>query len=455
VTAALGEPSTALPVVNAHIRVDHFVAEGGFGRVYRGHHRTLDRAVAIKVLKVPEEYSDGMRAIFCERFAQEARIIASLDHPAVVRALDFGVARMPDGVAAPYMILDWLDGTTLTQALAARRRDGRAFDRDETLRLLTPVLEALAVAHARGIAHRDITPGNLMVVETPTGPALRLLDFGIAKVMDDTRPSGAEGREETHTHTALLAFSPRWAAPEQAARGRTGPWTDVHALGLVLTSMLTNEKPYRGANEALFQEIFSERRPSPAAFGVDVGTWEPVIARAVAARPESRQADAGELLRELQDALIPPSPTRLLSIPAYLRAPKPAPAAARSSPVLYAIAGAVAALLLVAAVIVAGASRQRTAVPAVAPAPPPASPPVVLQAPVPQVDPMQVLRPDLAPAPAPPRRAPTPPRARAPRVEAPAESPAPAQSPVSAARPATPRVDPGARRRIDPVTEYP
>jgi serine/threonine protein kinase len=205
--------------VHEHVRVDLFVAEGGFGRVYRGHHLTLDRAVAIKLLKVPEEYSEGMRAIFVERFAQEARIIASLDHPAVVRALDFGVTRDAQGRETPYMILDWIDGQTLHRAIGARRDTGRPFDRDETLQLLTPVLEALALAHGRGIAHRDITPGNLMLVETPAGPALRLLDFGIAKVVDDTRPSQPEARDESHTHTALLAFSPRWAAPEQAARG--------------------------------------------------------------------------------------------------------------------------------------------------------------------------------------------------------------------------------------------
>ncbi|MFO0630466.1 MAG: protein kinase [Polyangiales bacterium] len=336
-SAAVASASGELPFVHEHVRVDRFVAEGGFGRVYRGHHLTLDRPVAIKLLKVPEEYSEGMRAIFVERFAQEARIIASLDHPAVVRALDFGVTRDAQHRETPYMILDWIDGQTLHRAIGARRDAGRPFDRDETLLLLTPVLEALALAHGRGIAHRDITPGNLMLVDTPTGPALRLLDFGIAKVVDDTRPTQPEARDESHTHTALLAFSPRWAAPEQAARGRTGPWTDVHALGLVCTAMLTGERPYRGSNEGLFQEIFSERRPTPAAFGVDVGTWEPVLARAVALRPESRQPDAPTLLRELQDALAPASPTRVLHIPAQLRAPRSVPAA--RSPWFYVAVG--------------------------------------------------------------------------------------------------------------------
>jgi serine/threonine protein kinase len=437
--------------VHEHVRVDLFVAEGGFGRVYRGHHLTLDRAVAIKLLKVPEEYSEGMRAIFVERFAQEARIIASLDHPAVVRALDFGVTRDAQGRETPYMILDWIDGQTLHRAIGARRDTGRPFDRDETLQLLTPVLEALALAHGRGIAHRDITPGNLMLVETPAGPALRLLDFGIAKVVDDTRPSQPEARDESHTHTALLAFSPRWAAPEQAARGRTGPWTDVHALGLVCTSMLTGERPYRGSNEALFQEIFSERRPTPATFGVDVGTWEPVLARAVALRPESRQPDAPTLLRELQDALSPASPTRVLHIPTQLRAPKSA--APGRSPSFYVAVGVTLTLVVLAGVL-SVATRARSAPPAAVPPPAPTTAPV-LSAPVavvaPPVQQLQAAPSEVVPA-AP--RALAPGRRRSPPRTT-ESSPPPAVAEAPPERPAERAAEPApSRPRIAPVREY-
>lgn len=346
VIAAPAVATSELPTVHEHVRIESFVAEGGFGRVYRGHHLTLDRPVAIKVLKVPEEYSEGMRAIFFERFAQEARIIASLDHPAVVRALDFGVAHDAEGREAPYMILDWIDGRTLHRAISERCEAGRPFDRDEVLLLLAPVMEALAQAHARGITHRDITPGNLMLVDGPTGASLRLLDFGIAKVVDDTRPEPSPTRDESHTHTALLAFSPRWASPEQAARGRTGPWTDVHALGLVCVAMLTGERPYRGTNEGLFQEIFSERRPTPAALGFDVGTWEAVLSRALALRPEQRPPDAGTLLRELQDAMAPAALTRVYTVPESLRAPRPVPPAVEArSPWFYVALGVTLTLL--------------------------------------------------------------------------------------------------------------
>lgn len=474
-SAALEHAPAEVPTLDARIRIDRFVAEGGFGRVYKGHHRTLDRDVAIKVLKVPAEYGDVARAMFCERFAQEARIIARLDHPAVVRVLDFGVAAMPDGEAAPYMILDWLDGVTLKDLIAARHREGGAFDRDETLRLLTPVMEAVAMAHAQGIVHRDITPGNLMLVETAAGPSLRLLDFGIAKVMEEGHGGRADEPEDTQTHTALLAFSPRWAAPEQAGRGRTGPWTDVHALGLLCTAMLTGQRPYRGTREALFREIFSEPRPTPAAFGVDVGAWEPVLSRALSLRTEARQPDAGALLRELQDAVFASAPTRVVTVPASVRAaaiasappvpvpvPVPAASAPRVSPTVYAIGGAVAALVLV-ALGLSVTARRAPAAPPVATAPV-SLPAVRVDLPVPQA-------PSLAPAPA-PALAPTPAPALAqtapqalprrsggrraavvPAFAAPAARVTePAPEPVMVAPTTEP---PPSRRRIEPVRSYP
>jgi serine/threonine protein kinase len=297
------------------------VAEGGFGVVYRATHTSLRTNVAVKVLKVPETIEGSARRAFLDRFALEARTIAALDHPAVVRVLDFGASPMPCGEAAPWMVLEWLTGGTLADDLDARRGHGGRSP-IECLELLRPAFDALAAAHDEGIVHRDLKPENLMLALNKRGErSMRVLDFGIAKVMggDERESSGM-----TATRTQQRAFTVAYAAPEQLSGTRTGPWTDVYALALVLTEMLTDASPYDGEDVAeVFTDALSPRRPTPAKRGYDVGAWEAVLARAVAIKPAERFANAREFLAALEG-----------SVPVVVRAPVIAP------PV---VAGAVAA----------------------------------------------------------------------------------------------------------------
>ena len=276
------------------------LAAGGFGTVYFGRHRALRTAVAIKVLRIPKDLTEAERRDFAQRFLAEAQTLAQLQHPAVVRASDFGVSPMPNGQTAPWMALEWVDGPTLKEVLDARR--GEPMSAGEALALLRPVLEALATAHAEGIAHRDIKPANIMLPRAAGALPSRVLDFGIAKAM---RPEEtAEGSGETRTKSSMSAFSLKYAAPEQVGGLRTGPWSDVHALGLVLTEMLTGKEAYAGNDSMdLTVAVISPRRPTPAAFGVDVGPWEAVLARAVAFKPADRFRHAGELLAALEAGL--------------------------------------------------------------------------------------------------------------------------------------------------------
>ena len=315
--------------------VDRVVAEGGFGVVYRALHVGLNQRVAVKILKVPEHLAPAPRAEFFRRFANEARTLARIDHPAIVRALDFGDAALPVGGTAPWMALEWIDGVELADDLAERAPSGFAGrGPDEAWALLRPVVEAVGVAHQQGIAHRDIKPGNLMLVRGARGGArLKLLDFGIAKVMADDDNVPASGRTATRAH--LQMFSLDYAAPEQVSGTRTGPWTDVHALALVLTELLTGQRPYDGDDSVeVFAQVLDRRRPTPARRGLDVGAWEPVLQRALALRPGDRHADATELLRAL-DAAIPSQgvwraslvgPARLVTV-SDRPPPPPAPSA--------------------------------------------------------------------------------------------------------------------------------
>lgn len=295
------------------------VAEGGFGVVYRATHRSLGTPVAVKVLKVPEELGGAARKAFLERFAQEAQVIARLDHPAIVRVTDYGASPMPVGEAAPWMVLEWLTGTTLDADLEARRtRGGRA--PSECLAILRPAFDAIAYAHEEGIAHRDIKPENLFLAESRRGDrTLRVLDFGIAKAMGEEQGTSSG---QTATRTQQRAFSLYYAAPEQLSGTRTGPWTDVYALALVLTELLTDWPPYDGDDvQDVYADVLSPRRPTPAKRGFDVGAWEAVIARAVASKPADRFQSAREFLAALE-----------ASVPAVVRAPSLAPAVPPSQP---------------------------------------------------------------------------------------------------------------------------
>lgn len=317
--------------------IEAAVAEGGFGRVYRARHCSLHCPVAVKVLKVPDDLGGPGRREFLEAFSREARTLARLDHPALVRAMDFGVSAAASGERVPWMVLEWLEGSTLEAHLAAREGRGGCSPA-EALALLRPAIEGVARAHALGVAHRDLKPSNLMRVEGPIG--LRVLDFGIARQMepgDEASPSG-----ETASRS-MRVFSPAYASPEQLGGTRTGPWTDVHALALILTEVLTGLAPYEastgdGGGLDLSLAVLSAERPTPRRHGVDVGAWEPVLARAAALRPGDRYPDAGSLLEALETALsgavhrpLERSPTAS-SVPAAFAATQPGDAPPRPLP---------------------------------------------------------------------------------------------------------------------------
>ena len=251
--------------VAGRYRVERQVAEGGFAVVYRAHQIALDRAVALKVLKTPPGLGDAARARFEQRFATEARTIAKLQHPYIVDVYDYGVSPMPSGESAPWMALEWLEGETLEHELD-RRRGAGAGGRSaaETMALLRPVIEAVAYAHRRGVVHRDIKPANIMSSTATRGPMLRMLDFGIAKIMEgdpigDTRVGRSSG---------ATGFSPDYAAPEQITYSRTGPWTDVHALGLLFTRAAHRRAAVLGRRRrAAVRAGHVRRRPTPGAPG--------------------------------------------------------------------------------------------------------------------------------------------------------------------------------------------
>ncbi len=242
-------------LVSGRFRVEEQIAEGGFAVVYRATQVALDRQVALKVLKTPAGYDEVARVEFHAKFEAEAKTIARLKHPDIVDVYDFGVSELPSGELSPWMALDWVDGETLETRLQRMRHEGRRLEPGEALELLRPAIQALAFAHRQGIAHRDVKPANIMITESDHGRRVRVLDFGIAKIIRGEEPAGS-GRTRTGS---VPAFSPAYAAPEQVTFSRTGPWTDVHALGLVLSELLTGEAPFGDPEASVHEQVMAAR----------------------------------------------------------------------------------------------------------------------------------------------------------------------------------------------------
>ncbi|MFO0629680.1 MAG: serine/threonine-protein kinase [Polyangiales bacterium] len=317
--------------LKGELRIDAVIAEGGFGLVYRATHLGLDRPAAVKVLKTPSEYNDDARRAFTERFKLEARTVTRVSHPAVVQVLDFGVSTFPNGEEAAWTAMEWIEGKTLEDELRARRKQGGRHPID-AMALLRPIFEAVAVAHDEGIAHRDLKPANIMIVRGKRTTAARLLDFGIAKLMDAGEEAGSG---HTRTASTMVACSPRYAAPEQLSSARTGPWSDVHALAMILSEVLTDRVGYAGKDTtSVFAEALSPVRPTPAKRGIDVGAWEPILLKALAIRPDDRFANAGDLLAALDAALPGATHPHASETEARLSSAGAAPSAVRTSATL-------------------------------------------------------------------------------------------------------------------------
>ena len=211
------------------------------------------------------------------------------------------------GEQVPYMVLEWLEGQPLEAVLESERLASAPLRLlEQAIRLLDPVAEALALAHKKGIAHRDVKPANVFVLGDPRGSdvGVKLLDFGIAKVVQDAQKAGF-GKTAGH----MTSFTPSYGAPEQFNRayGATGPWTDVFALALVVVEVLTGREPLPG--DTLVQLAYAASdpavRPTPRRYGVKMpDEVHAIFVKALAVKPEDRYATAGELWSALRTAAL-------------------------------------------------------------------------------------------------------------------------------------------------------
>jgi serine/threonine-protein kinase len=290
-------------ILDGKYRVGDVVGEGGFGVIHAGQFVRTGEAIAIKFLKLDGAVPFAGRERFLAHFVGQGKLLSRLAEvtPGVVRAIDVGAATAPRGLWTPYLVLEWLDGVTLDEELAGRLAGGLG---GRTLReaidLLEPAARAIAVAHDHGVVHRDVKPGNLVVTEIGGKRTLKILDFGVAKIMRDVR-ARADAASTAPPHHA---FSPPYGAPEQFEQryGATGPWTDVFALALLLVEVVAGRPALSGEGTgALYRQVTDpSRRPTLRTLGVESSDEvERVLQRALAVEPRHRHRRVGEFWEAL------------------------------------------------------------------------------------------------------------------------------------------------------------
>ena len=296
--------------------IESVVDEGGFSIIYRATHVVWNRPVAIKAFKAADALSGESRDRLLRDFVQEGALLVELSERcnAVCQARDVATLTTARGDWVPYMVLEWLDGECLA-SLLFRERQSRTPPRSlaQSMALLEPIASALAHAHDKGIAHRDLKPNNFFVLAEKRGDCgIKLLDFGIAKVCRDHVARNA-------TLVEHRSFTPAYAAPEQfsPAYGATGPFTDVFAMALIMVELMTGREPIEGADlEAMAAEVTNlEVRPTPRTRGVEVSAdVEAIFRRALAVDPRRRFPCVREFWSALGEAA-KTSPHRIVSSP--------------------------------------------------------------------------------------------------------------------------------------------
>jgi serine/threonine-protein kinase len=290
--ASAAEPATAAgdawigKCLDGRYRIEAQLGAGGAGTVYRARHLGLDRAVALKVLRTRERW--GSR----KRFEREARALAQLSHEHIVAVSDCGV----DG-DVPYLVMELLEG----ESLSARLERG-ALPAERACDLLLQLLEGLAYVHERGLVHRDLKPGNLFLERSAHGrERLKLLDFGLAKLLEQTEDAAV-------TLSGEVFGTPAYMPPEQITGESIDARSDVYSVGLVAFEMIAGRRAFQGHEAELLRQHLVEplprlsqlKPPPPAALAAAL---EPLLQRATEKDKTRRFAHAREMAEALRAVL--------------------------------------------------------------------------------------------------------------------------------------------------------
>ena len=265
--------------------IGEVIGHGGMAEVHRGRDIRLGRDVAIKVLRKDLNRDPALEG----RFRREAQSAASLNSPSIVAVYDTGEGVI-DGVATPYIVMEYVDGQTLRQVLSA---EGRLLPQ-RALEITAAVCTALEQAHAAGIVHRDIKPGNVML--TATGE-VKVMDFGIARALTAS--------SATMTQTAAVVGTAHYLSPEQARGEHVDARSDVYSTGCLLYELLTGAPPFTGetAVSVAYQHVREDPMP-PSSVESDVPPGvDAIVLVAMAKNPVNRYGSAAEMRADIERAL--------------------------------------------------------------------------------------------------------------------------------------------------------
>ena len=263
------------------------LGQGGMATVHLADDTVLDRPVAIKTMLGEMSREPAFR----ERFRREAQAVARLNHPNIVQVHDSGEDLNEDGVLVPFIVMEYVEGSTLSSVLRKDMAEQGAMATDRALRITGEVLAALAVSHEQGLVHRDIKPANVMV--TPRG-VVKVMDFGIARAMQ----SGVTSM----TQTGMVVGTPQYLSPEQALGKSVDARSDLYSVGCLLFELLTGRLPFESESAlGMAYQHVQETPPAPSSFnravppGVDA-----LVARALRKDPAHRFPDADAMRLECE-----------------------------------------------------------------------------------------------------------------------------------------------------------
>lgn len=280
--------------INERYRLEALLGDGGMGAVYRTYDLNLDRPIALKLMHAHFARQPEFRA----RLIQEAKTAAQLDHPSAVRVFDFG--QSGDNL---FIAMEYVDGGSLRDHLRRLQRMQKFLPLAQSLQIVAQIADVLDYAHRRGIVHRDVKPGNILLkrLSRPDDPKdqpfrAMLTDFGLVKLQ--------EGTHMTQSGTTL--GTPTYMSPEQCEGGKLDGRSDLYALGVVLYELVTNHLPFNF--QTLSEALAAHNRgamPVPAhSLRADVPPLiDGILAKSLAKNPNDRYADGAEMERALRSAI--------------------------------------------------------------------------------------------------------------------------------------------------------